>query len=806
MGERKEQADNGEIQAYTAESIRVLGGIEAVRKRPAMYIGSTGPQGLHHLVYEVVDNSIDEAMAGFCDKIWVTLNKDGSVTVVDNGRGIPVDIHPTEKKPAAEVVLTVLHAGGKFDKKTYQISGGLHGVGVSVVNALSEWLELTVWVEGQEHRMRFERGITVEPLRVVGETTRHGTKIVFKPDAEIFDVVEFNYDTLAARLRELSFLNRGVQIQLVDDREDEPRERVFHYEGGIESFVEYLNRNKTPLHPKPIYFLRTENGVVVEVAMQYNDGYQENLFSYVNNINTVEGGTHVSGFKAALTRTVNAYASSHDLLKSIKGSLSGEDIREGMTAVISVKVPDPQFEGQTKTKLGNNEVKGIVETVVNERLGEYFEENPSVTRKIIDKAAHAARVREAARRARELARRKGALDSAALPGKLADCSERDPALSELFIVEGDSAGGSAKMGRDRRFQAILPIRGKLLNVEKARFDKMLNNAEIRAMITAMGTGIGEGDFDISKLRYHKVVIMTDADVDGAHIRTLLLTFFFRQMPQIIQNRHLYIAQPPLYLVRKGKQKKYIKDERAYEEYLLEEGCSKLTLEVGEGKRSYTGTYLVGQVRKLLRLRSLHTRLQKRGVPPALADHIARTNPSQRFFRDADQMRSLLEVAAELELDPRIERNPDTGLFELSIAARMGLERCVVHYDMVQGKDFQELRVLLREIAVLGEPPFRLRVTQGSRVLEAATHDEIIERVFEEAKRGATIQRYKGLGEMNADQLWETTMNPERRTLLEVRLEDMVEANEIFTVLMGDQVEPRREFIQRYALDVRNLDV
>jgi len=791
--------------AYTAENIKVLGGMDAVRKRPAMYIGSTGPQGLHHLVYEVVDNSIDEAMAGYCDKISVRLHANGSVTVTDNARGIPVDMHPTENKSAAEVVLTVLHAGGKFEKGSYQISGGLHGVGLSVVNALSEWLEVTIWRDQREHRLRFNRGVTVQPLKVVGATDRHGTRVRFKPDPEIFETVEYTFETLATRLRELSFLNQGVRIILIDERGDEPRRREFHYEGWIKSFVEHLNRNKTPLHKDVVYIQGEQTGVVVEVALQFNEGYQETLYSFVNNINTTEGGTHVSGFKAALTRTVNNYATAHDLLKNVKESLTGDDIREGMAAVISVKVPDPQFEGQTKTKLGNSEVKGIVEGVVNEKLGEAFEENPAAAKKVIDKAVHAARVREAARKARDLARRKGALDSAALPGKLADCSERDPAHSELFIVEGDSAGGSAKMGRDRRFQAILPIRGKLLNVEKARFDKMLNNAEIRMLITALGTGIGEGDFNIDKLRYHRIIIMTDADVDGAHIRTLLLTFFFRQMPDIVQRNHLYIAQPPLYLIRKGKLRKYIKDERAYEEYMIEEGCSKLALQANN-ERSITGPYLVKLVRRMIRLRGIHQRLTRHGIPAPVADCLAQLAPGRDVFQDENKMRQLYDIAEKYELAPQIRRNDDSGLFDLRIESRRTADRGVIHYDLVSGHEFVELKALIDELSVLGDPPYILKIGDSDRVATAASPEELIDRVFQEAKRGATIQRYKGLGEMNADQLWETTMNPEQRTLLSVRLEDMVEADEVFSILMGDEVQPRRKFIYRNALDVRNLDV
>ncbi|MBN2057107.1 DNA topoisomerase (ATP-hydrolyzing) subunit B [bacterium] len=788
---------------YRADSIKVLGGMEAVRTRPAMYIGSTGPTGLHHLVYEVVDNSIDEAMAGVCDQIRVIIHDDGSVTIIDNGRGIPVDMHPTEKRSAAEVVMTVLHAGGKFDRKAYQISGGLHGVGVSVVNALSEWLQLEIRVDGAVHRQNYKRGVPQDTLTRVGITDKHGTIIRFKPDPEIFETLDFSFDILATRLRELSFLNAGLRISILDERDDTQRD--FFYEGGIVSFLAHINRNRKTLHPDPIFMQKsTDNGVIVEVAFQYNDEFNEQVFSYANNIRTIEGGTHLSGFRAALTRSINNYAQSREMLKNLKVPLTGDDIREGLTAVISVKLPEPQFEGQTKAKLGNSDIKGIVEGVINEKLGEYLEENPIVAQAVIGKAVNAARARDAARKARDLARRKGALDSMSLPGKLADCSERDPALSELFIVEGDSAGGSAKTGRNRRTQAILPLRGKVLNVEKSRFDKMLNNNEIRTIITALGTSIGSEDFDLTKLRYHKIILMTDADVDGAHIRTLLLTFFFRQMPDLVEHKHLYIAQPPLYLVKRGKMRRYIKNEKEYEEYLLDEACRKLTLVIDNTGERFEGSFLVAVVRKMLRLRTIYEKYTKRGLSSEMMDYLAMRVTDPAMFENRDTMMTLMSELDMKGIQCDVRYNDNLESYVLVLNGSSQFNERVLDPQLVFNIDFKELRGLKKELSFIDSPPLVLERNQQRS--EMGSYLEVIEEVFKTAKQGLTVQRYKGLGEMNAEQLWETTMNPEGRTLQLVTVEDVIEADEIFSILMGDNVETRRNFIQENALEVRNLDV
>jgi DNA gyrase subunit B len=794
----------GPADSYDASKIKVLEGLEAVRKRPAMYIGNTAAGGLHHLVYEVVDNSIDEAQAGYCDRIDITIHIDNSVTVVDNGRGIPVDMHPTEGKPAAEVVMTVLHAGGKFDNESYKVSGGLHGVGVSVVNALSEFLNLEIWREGLVYEMRFERGKTVIEFHQTGTTKRRGTKVHFKPDPGVFEETVFSFDTLSQRLRELAFLNEGVTIVIEDERA-ENRRHEFNYKGGIVSFVEHLNKNKTAIHPKPIFIRSERDGVIAETAIQYNDSYNENVFSFANSINTLEGGTHLSGFRSALTRTINSYAAKAITKEQV--SLSGDDVREGLTAVVSVKLSRPQFEGQTKTKLGNSEVKGIVEAMLNEKLGAYLEENPGVARKILEKGLDAMRAREAARKAKELTRRKGALDSGSLPGKLADCQETDPAHSELFIVEGDSAGGSAKQGRDRRNQAILPLRGKILNVEKARFDKMLSSQEIRTIITALGTGIGEGDYDHTKLRYHRIVIMTDADVDGSHIRTLLLTFFYRQMPEVIERSHLYIAQPPLYKVKKGKVEAYLANDDDLNRFLMEQASQERVVKLpGEGAR-LEGNELRHALDRLNRYRMHLELLRKRGVDPLLVEVLigaGRLTPAT--FETAEALGAIREkVEAAGFRCGDLERDEEHGRFTfVSETGQRAKVPAVVSWDLVSSIEYRTLQALDEELKDLKVPPFV--VAENGHETIIGSRMELLNHLMEEGKKGVTIQRYKGLGEMNAEQLWSTTMNPATRRMLQVSVADAVEADEIFTVLMGDTVEPRRRFIEENALDVRNLDI
>jgi DNA gyrase subunit B len=829
-------SDTLTIDVYDASQIKVLEGLEAVRVRPAMYIGSTGAQGLHHLVYEVVDNSVDEALAGFCQNIEVTLHLDNSVTVRDDGRGIPVDMHPTEGKPAVEVVLTKLHAGGKFDKGAYKVSGGLHGVGVSVVNALSEWLEVEIYHNGQVYHQRYERGRPVTTLEIRGKTSRRGTQVTFYPDGDIFETLEFSFDTLAARLQELAFLNRGLRIALDDARTG--RQQEFKYDGGIRSFVEYLNQGKTPLHPDPIYLAGEREGVRVEVALQYNDGYAEKTYSFANNINTIEGGTHLIGFKSALTRTVNSYAQANNLLKSGDETPSGDDVREGLTAIISVQVPEPQFEGQTKTKLGNSEIKGLVESLVNDRLAVYFEENPVVAKGVVEKAVLAARAREAARKARDLTRRKGALDSAALPGKLADCAARDPAEAEIFLVEGDSAGGSAKQGRDRRSQAILPLRGKILNVEKARFDKMLSSQEIQTLITALGTGIGSDDFDVNKIRYHKVIVMCDADVDGSHIRTLLLTFFYRQMMDVIERGYLYIAQPPLYKVKRGNRELYLKDEQAFEDFILEQGTSELALmprppsdpqpntgprpaaggaDASAGESSpIRGAELIALLKGLIAYEHLLKRFEHRRM-----DVLALRAVTIEQSIDADSLREAqrLEqsVAAVTEVfrtlypdapapEPEISWDEEHGAYRVLLErVREGMSsRLMLDLPMVTSAEYRELRARGQALKRLGLPPYRILVREQERSCQSVV--QVIETVKSLGQRGLSVQRYKGLGEMNPEQLWETTMDPAKRVLLQVTLENAYAAEEIFSILMGEQVEPRRQFIEQHALEVRNLDI
>ncbi|MGB9715479.1 MAG: DNA topoisomerase (ATP-hydrolyzing) subunit B [Thermodesulfovibrionales bacterium] len=792
-----------EKESYTAEDIKILKGLEAVRKRPAMFIGSTGTEGLHHLVYEVVDNSVDESLAGYCKNIEVIIHHDGSCTVIDDGRGIPTEPHPgdPEGRTATEIALTELHAGGKFESKAYRISGGLHGVGVSVVNALSEWLDVEIKQNGNVYQQHYERGVPTGPLSVVGKTRGRGTKITFKPDPEIFEVLDFSYDILAQRLRELAFLNRGLKITLTDERTE--KKQVFHYSGGIVSFVEHLNKNKTTLHHKPIYISGEKEDIIVEIALQYNDGYSETIFTYANNINTKEGGTHLIGLKSALTRTVNSYAISSGLLKNGKESLTGEDIREGLTAVVNVKLMSPQFEGQTKMKLGNSEVKGIVESIVNEGLGTYFEENPSVARKIVEKAIQAARAREAARKAKELTRRKGALEDTGLPGKLADCSEKDPALSELFIVEGDSAGGSAKQGRDRRTQAILPLRGKILNVEKARFDKMLTSEEIRVLITALGTGIGPEDFDISKIRYHKIILMTDADVDGAHIRTLLLTFFYRQMPQIIERGYLYIAQPPLFKVKRGKTEKYIQNETEMQNMLFE--LASDDLEIIIKGQSVKGKALIPYLKRLYKFQRILEWFERRRRDPELLMYLLSIGVNKNTLKDLNKLEEILELIKEKVKGVYIgEIQLDEEHQTYGVEIRRQNYKLNLDTNFITSPEYRELENLYSIIRDIGEPPYKIQTKEGTK--ELLNTSSLLELVFTTAKKGLTIQRYKGLGEMNPQQLWETTMDPEKRTLLQVNIRDSVQADEIFTVLMGDQVEPRREFITTHALEARNIDI
>jgi DNA gyrase subunit B len=799
---------------YGADQIKVLEGLDAVRKRPSMYIGDTAERGLHHLVFEVVDNSIDEALVGCCDEINVTIHIDGSVTVEDNGRGIPVEVHTTEGVSATEVVMTKLHAGGKFDRHAYKVSGGLHGVGVSVVNALSESLEVEIKRDGKVYMQRYHRGKPESPLKEIGTTRQRGTKVTFKPDPLVFEQLDFSFDILSQRLRELAFLNRGVCISI--DDQCTQKQHTFRYRGGIAEFVEHLSRAKTPIHPKVVYLKGEKENFEVEVALQWNEGYAENVYCFANNINTIEGGTHLIGFKAALTRTINQYAAANGLLKKDTEALQGEDVREGLTAVVSVKVQEPQFEGQTKTKLGNSEVKGFVEALVNEKLGEYLEEHPPDAKKIALKGLDAARVREATRKAKELARRKGALDSGSLPGKLADCQERDPALSEIYIVEGDSAGGSAKQGRDRKNQAILPLRGKILNVEKARFDRVISSQEIRLLVTALGTGIGKEDRDLSKLRYHTIIIMTDADVDGSHIRTLLLTLFYRQFQELIEQGHVFIAQPPLYKVKKGKTERYLKDEPALEDYLIELGTEDVTLKGQDGRLALTGIPLKNVVKKMLRFERILDVVERhqknRHVVAALASD---ERMSAEVLADTPTLTQLLaDVTAQLKaMSPESEpltfelgEDPEHACHTILARTRMNgsSQQTVVDMKFCLTPEFEELRRLAKDLRAAGQPPFV--VADGEKPVETRTLRAAVEHVIAQARKGLDIQRYKGLGEMNPEQLWETTMNPETRTLLQVKIEDAYEADDIFSTLMGDEVEPRRKFIEENALNVKNLDI
>jgi DNA gyrase subunit B len=806
---------SGEV--YDAASIKVLEGLEAVRLRPAMYIGSTGEMGLHHLVYEVVDNSVDEALAGYCTEVNVTIHDDDSVTVVDNGRGIPVGLHEEEGISAAEVVMTKLHAGGKFDSKSYKVSGGLHGVGVSCVNALSERLELEIWRDGYTWQQEYSCGIPKSPLARTGKAGRKtGTSVTFKPDSSIMQVTVFNYDTLAQRLRELAFLNKGLKITLTDERVDPEKKTDFLYSGGIAEFIRHLNRGKAVLHDKPIYFeaeRELPNGGVLgmEVALQYNDGYSENVFSFANNINTVDGGTHLTGFRTALTRTINAFGQQAGLFKDVKENLSGDDVREGLTAVVSVKVPQPQFEGQTKGKL-NSDISGPMTQFVNEKLSEYFDKNSAVGRKIVSKAIEASRAREAARKARDLTRRKGALESGGMPHKLADCQERDPQHAELFLVEGESAGGTAKQGRDRRFQAILPLRGKILNVEKARYDKMLGHEEIRALITALGTGIGKEDFDSTRLRYNKIIIMTDADVDGSHIRTLLLTFFFRHMNELIQRGNVFIAQPPLYRIKKGKNEKYIKDEKEFTKEIMRRATDSLTLQIHpSGNGAAPKATLEGQDLRVFLLNldeyeqmfhKVERRLRDARVVEVLSNIELRVDHKAEFQEEVNLL-PVVEALRKLGLNPELRHDEEHSSYGVVYRDSTHAER-TIGLSLGAQPEYRRYRTLARTIARFNDPPFV--VVKNDRRETLANWMELLAFIKTEGKKDASVQRYKGLGEMNAEQLAETTMDPERRTLLQVRLEDAVGSEEIFSTLMGEDVESRRKFIEENALDVKNLDI
>lgn len=861
-------------QAYDSGRIKILEGLEAVRKRPAMYIGGTGLAGLHHLVFELVDNCVDEAIGGYCTEIDVVIHIDNRVTVEDNGRGIPTDIHKDRNVSAAEVVLTVLHAGGKFDKDSYKVSAGLHGVGVSVVNALSETLDLEIKRENKIYTQKYSRGKPLSPLEVVGKSNSTGTKIVFKPDATIFEDVVFSCEVLANRLRELSFLNKGLKIHLHDERDG--KDSTFYYEGGIVSFVELLSKNKKTLHEKPIYIEKEKDDCLLDLALQYNDGYVEEIFTFVNNVNTRDGGTHLSGFRSALTRTINAYAVQSGMLKNAGVTLTGDDVREGLIAVLSIKIAEPQFEGQTKGKLGNTDVKGIVEQMVNDKLKQLFEEQPAVAKAITGKSISAAQAREAAKRAKDLVRRKNALEVSALPGKLADCSERNPELCEIYLVEGDSAGGSAKQGRDRRFQAILPLKGKILNVEKARYDKMIASDEIRTLITALGTGIGKVDFKLDKLRYHKVIIMTDADVDGAHIRTLLLTFFFRQMTELIERGYLYIAQPPLFKIKKGKKESYMKNEKALFQYLVEQGTEKQEVRTSKEGASFTGKALIDLVANLMRYEECFQQVVKNNIPADLLnalvdldvktasfkslegvievviqifDHLLdeenkeKYNYKKEFLNvpmlfmngqkvnwdiegrlkkynveldktDPESIQARTSHAEEvIDLNPniksasiKIDYDQDNDIYLFFISGQnqgreFNLKFNSAFIESVIMKRIMEIYAPLRPI---DHPPFELHDNGDAIKVEGKL--KLLEAILETSKKGVYIQRYKGLGEMNPEQLWETTMDPEKRVLLQVRADDLVESETLFTTLMGEAVEPRREFIQNNAMDARNIDI
>ncbi|MEZ4336706.1 MAG: DNA topoisomerase (ATP-hydrolyzing) subunit B [Sandaracinaceae bacterium] len=808
---------------YDPGSIQVLEGLEAVRKRPGMYIGDVHDgTGLHHLVWEAVDNAVDEHLAGHCNYIDVIVHADGSVTVEDDGRGIPVGMHPTEGRSAAEVVMTVLHAGGKFDNEAYKVSAGLHGVGVSAVNAVSEWLKMEIRREGKLHYQAYERGKPKAPLEAIGVSERTGTRVTFKPDPQIFSFTTFSWDVLHNRLREISFLNAGLTINLRDESGEEPREQKYHFEGGIRQFVDLLSKNKTPLHEDVIYIQDTRDGVEVEIAMRWTDAFNEQVLCYTNNVNNKDGGTHLTGLRAALTKTVNGYGTAGNMLKDLKGaSLQGEDVREGVIVIVSVKHPDPSFSSQTKDKLVSSEVKGIVEGVVNDRLSTYFEENPATGKKIVEKAVVSARARDAARKAREMVQRKGMLDASNLPGKLADCQSKDPAECELYIVEGDSAGGTAKQARDRRFQAILPLRGKILNVERARLEKMLSNQEVGTLITALGAGIGD-QLDMEKLRYHRIIVMTDADVDGSHIRTLLLTFFYRQIPESIHRGHLYIAQPPLFRVKKGKREQFLKDEDAFNRFLLDAGTDRLAIRAHEGSVTLSGDPLRRLLDDLLRWRKLLTALDRRAESAIVTGLIRGTSLDAAALTDRDRIEAemaKLEAAVGqidpdlLPLAPTYRHDDEHGRWIVEIATRAGVSTKTTRLDfgLLDGGEIAQLRAIHEGVRAIGDAPFlAYELDQDGEARgepeELPTADAIWDHVQKRGRKGLTIQRYKGLGEMNADQLWETTMNPDTRVLLQVKIDDAVDTEEIFSVLMGDQVEPRREFIETHALDVKQLDI
>jgi DNA gyrase subunit B len=852
-GKNGNGAANGE---YTADSIKVLGGMEAVRKRPAMYIGSTGDMGLHHLVYEVVDNSVDEALAGFADRIDVTIHIDDSITVVDNGRGIPVDEMDVdgERLPAAQVVMTMLHAGGKFDSSTYKVSGGLHGVGVSCVNALSHQLDLEIWRDGSVWEQSYSKGEPTTKLKKTGATKKRGTKVHFVPDKEIFTVTEYNYDTLAQRLRELAFLNKGLLITLTDERTTDPKtgeakHAEFKYNGGIAEFIKHLNRGKSVLHDKPIYMEAERDGVAMEIALQYNDGYSETVFSFANNINTVDGGTHLSGFRTSLTRTINYAGQQLGLFKDVKENLTGDDVREGLVAVVSVKLSQPQFEGQTKGKL-NSDIAGIVQAFINERLGAFLELNPPVARKIINKAIEAARAREAARKARDLTRRKGALDGGGLPGKLADCTERQPERCEVYLVEGESAGGTAKQGRDRRFQAILPLKGKILNVEKARYDKMLGHEEIRAMITALGTGIGKEDFDVAKLRYGKIILMTDADVDGSHIRTLLLTFFFRHMQELIKRGNVYIAQPPLYRIKKGKFEQYIKNDAEFVKVMVKRAADGIVVRYGEGAATLEGAPLTKFMTTLNDYIGFFDKVDKRIRDERITEQLPKADLVKRADFEGEKKAPPkkvldLEKALKAIAKERGIKSVDKGfeeehsLWEVTFVNSQGAEH-VINWELASTPEYRQMMSKYKQIGEYMQPPYVIEAVKKemarasdeelsdaeraelekaeqkapkaskkkaeAETVEKQTVRELFDYVLNEGRKDYTVQRYKGLGEMSSGQLWETTMDPERRTLLSVKLEDMTETETIFTTLMGEDVESRRKFIEENALEVKNLDI